>query len=117
MKNKTLITIGKWSLLIVLVLGNFMSYMINETRLNIILVIAVLFYGAYEFLRALTGKNLNLHFKLYLFFFYMLSNISLLLGLRALLSDKFQLAITSFLFFIGDIFLILYMIHRSTRKE
>jgi hypothetical protein len=117
MNNKVLITIGKWFLLVILVFGNFMSYMINDTRLNIILVIAILIYGVYEFFKGLSDKNLNLHFKLYLFFFYLLSNISLLLGLRALLSDQFQLAITCLLLFIGDILLILYMLHKSSHKE
>ncbi|NLO08625.1 MAG: hypothetical protein GX129_01995 [Clostridiales bacterium] len=117
MNKRTLITIGKWFLLAILASGNFMAYMINETRINIILVIVILVYGTYEFFNSLSGKNLNLNFKLYLFFFYMLSNISLILGLRALMSDQFQMVIMCLLFLIGDIILILYMLHKSTTKE
>ncbi len=117
MKNKALMTIGKWFIIAILASGNFMSYIINDTRINIILVIVIIVYGIYEFFNSLSGKNLNLNFKLYLFFFYMLSNISLLLGLRALMSDQFQMVIICLLFLIGDIVLILYMLHKSTSKE
>lgn len=117
MNNKALLTIGKWFLIALLASFNFMSYMINETRINIILVIVILVYGIYEFFNTLSGKNLNLNFKIYLFFFYLLSNISLFLGLRALMSDQFKLVIMCFLFLIGDILLILYMLHKSISKE
>ena len=117
MKNKTLMSVGKWFLIAILASGNFMAYMINGTRINLILVIVIILYGMYEFFNSLSRKNLNLNFKLYLFFFYTLSNISLLLGLRALMSDQFQTFITCLLFLIGDIVLILYMLHKITSKE
>lgn len=117
MNNKILINIGKWLLLAILSSANFFAYMINDTKINIILVIAILFYGVYEFFNILSKKKLNLNFKLYLFFFYLLANISLFLGLRALISDQFQLAITCLLFLIGDILLIIYILHKESFEE
>lgn len=117
MKNKTLMAVSKWFLIAILASGNFLAYMINGTTINLILVIVIIVYGMYEFFISLSGNNLNLNFKLYLFFFYTLSNISLLLGLRALLSDQFQTVIICLLFLIGDIALILYMLHKITSRE
>ena len=117
MDNKKLIITGKWLLIGILAASNFISYAVNKTVINIVLVIAVLLYGAYEFFSSLSKKSLSLNFKLYLFFFYLLANISLFLGLRALILDQFQLPITCFLFLTGDIILILYMLYKDKHRE
>ncbi len=117
MNQKKLLTIGKWVLMGILAASNFMFYIVNDTKLNIILAILIVAYSIIEFFLALSGKNLNLGFKLYLFTFYLLAVLSLFLSVRSLLSDNIKSALISLLLIAGDTALILYSIRKLTRPN
>lgn len=114
MDRKRLITIGKWILMALLMASNYMFYLINETMLNLILAILVLAYSVLEFFLSLPRKGLNLGIKLYLFTFYLLAALSLIIGVRSLLTDNIKVVLVSLLLICGDTALILYSVHRLT---
>ncbi|MBH1942255.1 hypothetical protein I5677_15245 [Mobilitalea sibirica] len=112
MDKKRLYTIGKWSAVILLISGNFISYRLNNTPLNLVLALLVFAYSIYEFFLFLKVKKLNTAIKLYLFTFYLFAVLTLLTGLQSLLVDNFQATIICALLVVGDIILILFTIHR-----
>ncbi len=113
--NKELIkNIGKWILIALFMVSNFVFYLLNGTKINLILAILMLLESIYEFFRSLSGKRLKLGLKLYLFTFFLLALLSLFVGIRALLADNIKSALASLLLIGGDIALILYSVHRMT---
>ncbi|MHB8128176.1 MAG: hypothetical protein ACYDEX_04185 [Mobilitalea sp.] len=115
-KNK-LIFIGKWFVMGMLFALNFLSYLVNGATLNIILTIVIFAYSAYEFFKAISTKTFNLGIKLYLFGFYLFAVISLLMGIRSLLTDNITSFLTSLLFIAGDVALILFTLHKLSENK
>jgi hypothetical protein len=101
----------------VLTAGNYMFYIVNDDKVNLYMAVLIFVFSVYEFLTALSGKKLNLAFKMYLFAFYLLAVLSLLLCVRGFLTDNFRSSLISLFLVAGDTALILYSVHRATHKE
>lgn len=114
MNKKHLINTGKWVLIALFMASNLLFYLLNGTKLNLILAILVFFYSVYEFFLSLSGRKLGLGLKLYLFSFYLLAVLSLFMGVRSILADNIKSALASLLLIGGDTALILYSVHRMT---
>jgi len=117
MNKSKLIFIGKWFVMGILLAFNFLSYLVNGTVINIILAIVIFAYSAYEFLKAISTKKLNLGIKLYLFSFYLFAVISLLMGIRSLMTGNITSLLTSLLLIGGDIALILFTLHKLSENK
>lgn len=117
MNKKLLLTIGKWAAMGILMASNFFFYIINETKLNLILSIIILGYSFFEFLMALSGKNLKLGIKMYLITFYMMAILMLFMSVRSFLSNELVSVATSVIIMAGDIALIVYTTYRLTHKD
>ncbi len=117
MKQKSLLQVGKWVIMAMLLAGNFMFYIINEDKLNLIMSVLIFLFSVYEFFTALSAKKMNLAFKMYLFTFYLLAVLSLFLSVRGFLTDNFKSAMISLLLIAGDTALILYSIYKVNHKE
>ncbi|HWT27312.1 MAG TPA: hypothetical protein VN131_05180 [Mobilitalea sp.] len=113
-KNK-FITIGKWAAMIALVSGNFLSYSVSGSNLNLILAALIFAYSIYEFFHALSGRSLHIGIKMYLFTFYLFGVVSLFAGLQSFLAGHFNSTLISFTFIAGDVVLILYSLHKFSR--
>lgn len=112
MDKRKLLTAGKWVIIALLMASNFLFYLINDDQINLILAIAILAYSVYEFFRTLSERNIRFVIRIYLFSFYLLAVLSLFLGVRSLLTDRFGAAVLSLLFIGGDTAMILYVLHR-----
>lgn len=112
MNKKLLLNIGKWAIMGLLIASNFFFYIVNESKLNLILSIVILAYSFIEFFIALSGRNLKLGIKLYLVTFYMMAVVMLFMSVRSFLYSEFASAGTSLLIMAGDIALILYTLYR-----
>lgn len=117
MNKKWLIIAVKWTAMGLLTFSNFFFYLVNGETINLILTIVILCYSAYEFFHALSEKKISMGIRVYLFSFYLLAVLSLFLGVRSLLSDRFTSAVTSLLFIGGDVALILYILHRICQPK
>lgn len=117
MNKKLLLTIGKWIAMAILLASNYMFYMVNDTTINLALTLIIILYSFYEFFLALSGKNLKLGLKFYLFSFYMFAVLSLIISVRSLLADEFTSALTSLIIMAGDAALIIYTLYRMTHPE
>ncbi|HKL98783.1 MAG TPA: hypothetical protein VJZ06_02595 [Mobilitalea sp.] len=117
MNNKRLVVIGKWIVMGLLLTSNFTFYIINDDKLNLILAIAILVYATIEFFVALSGKNLNIGIKLYLFTFYLMAALFIFAGVRSFLAGQMKSALACFVLVSGDIGLILFTLHKLTHKE
>lgn len=114
MERKRMILIGKWIIMGLLMASNFVFYMLNNTMLNLVMSVVVLFYSAYDFFIGLRVKKLNFGIKLYLFTFYLFAVLSLFLGTRSFINGNLKFALISLLLIAGDTALILYTIHKMT---
>ena len=117
MKQKSLLQTGKWIIMTVLLAGNFMFYIVNEDKINLVMAVLIFGFSVYEFFAALSGKKISLVFKMYLFTFYLLAVLSLFLSVRGFLTDNYKSALISLLLVAGDAGLILYSIYKVTHKE
>jgi hypothetical protein len=117
MNQKRLLQIGKWIIMGILTAGNFMFYIINDDKVNLLMAFLIFVFSVYEFFTALSGKKINLAFKMYLFTFYLLAVLSLFLCVRGFLTDNFKSAVISLILVAGDTALILYSVHRATHRE
>lgn len=117
MNKKWLMIAAKWAAMGLLTASNFFFYLVNGEMLNLILTVVILGYSAYEFFHVLSEKKIHMGIRVYLFSFYLLAVLSLFLGVRSLLSDKFGNAVISLLFIGGDIALILYIIHKVCQPK
>lgn len=117
MYKKYLIITGKWILIALFMSSNLFFYLLNGTKLNLILAILVFFHSIYEFFQSLSGKKLGLGIKLYLFSFYLLAILSLFIGVRSFLADNFKSVLASLILIGGDTALILYTVHRMTHSN
>ena len=114
MSKKLLLETGKWLLIALFMASNMMFYLLNGTKLNLIIAILMFLESIYEFFRSLSGKKLGLGIKLYLFTFFLLAILSLFIGVRSLLADNIKSAVASLLLIGGDVALILFSVHRTT---
>jgi hypothetical protein len=113
MDRSRLLSAGKWVIIGLLMASNFLFYLVNDDNINLILAIAILAYSVYEFFRTMSLNNIRFAIRIYLFSFYLLAVLSLFLGVRSLLSDKFEAAAVSLLFIGGDAAMILYIMHKA----
>lgn len=113
MDRGRLLTAGKWVLMALLTASNFLFYLVNDDKINLVLAIAILLYSVYEFFRTLSGKKVRFAIRIYLFSFYLLAVLSLLMGIRNLLSDNFKAAAACLLFIGGDTAMIIYVLHKT----
>ncbi len=116
MDKKLMINTGKWVLMVLFMAVNITFYLLNGTRLNLILATLVSLYSVFDFFYSLSGKKMGSGLKLYLFSFYLLAILSLFIAIRSILAGNIRSALASLLLIGGDIAVILYFVHRRTHS-
>lgn len=117
MDKKQLIFIGKWIAMMMLASFNFLSYLMNGTILNIIMVILIFVYSIYEFFNSLRGRKLHFGIKIYLFTYYLFAVTMLFLGIRSLMIGNVNSFLINLILIAGDVILIFYTLHKLDHNK
>ena len=79
MDKSKLSKIGKWIFIIFFIAINFFFYQINETPINLIVALLVIFYSIYEYHQLISLPNIKIALKIMLYIIYSFALLSLFL--------------------------------------
>lgn len=117
MNKSLLLQIGKWLLIALFTSINFFFYLINETSINLIVLLLVIVYSAYEFYQIISKHKVNKLIlpPLYIVFFFII--ITILFLVQNFILANYKNLLINMVQIIVYIILIIYLIRRFGKNK